>query len=265
MGTTISEGEQGQWGRGAGGGEGAGWVKRVVSRGAGGVGAPVESMVVETIGVVVVGGDEELAMEEASSMAVEGTAVEAVENTPVDTWRVEWVLVVLVARVVCGWLLVVGGLVLVAVGGEVVETRVVCLCGVLSGATVTTAVGLMVGQASAGLLLVGALVLAGVASEVLGARVELQGVVRGGQVTALGVAVCSLGMDRCGEKVAMGAFAIVSSPSPYSSSSSSSASPTLPQLGLKLMMGLSKCSGGLWHTTFSGATSTFVFSRPRSG
>lgn len=184
---------------------------------------------VETTGIVDIrGGDEDLAVEEASSVAVEGTAMEVVKTMPVDTMGVAWVLVVLAVRVVWGWLLVLRVLLLTVVGSEVAETRVVGVCRVLGGASVTTAavlgvcVGVTVGLAGAGMVVLGALVLAGVGSEVLGARVELQGVLRGGLlvergglVTARGMVVCSLVIDGCGgEKVTTVAFSIVSSSSP---------------------------------------------------
>lgn len=180
-------------------------------------------------------------------------------------------MVVLVASLVWGRLLVLGGLVLTVVGGEVAETRVVSLCGVLVGAVMRmvavlgVGVGVMVGLGGAGVVVLGAPVLAGIGGEVLGARLEGGcSVVGGGHVTTWGRVVCSVGMGGCGGEVTAAAFSIVSSPSSYSYSSSS-ASPTLPQLGLKWITGLRWCSGGLWHSTFSGASSTFVFSRPRSG
>lgn len=161
-------------------------------------------MVVETTSVVDIRGDEDLMTEEAPDVLVEGNAVGLlVENTPVDIGRV--LVAGLVARLVWGWLLVLGGLVLTAVVSGVVEMKVVGGAEVRRGVVLGgCTVDVMVELTGAGVAVLGVLVLAGTAWEVLGARLELEGelmgglvVARGGWVRACGVVVCSLGTAGC--------------------------------------------------------------------
>lgn len=161
-------------------------------------------MVVETTSVVDSREDEDSTTEEALGVLVESNAVGLlVENMPVDIGRV--LVAVLVARLVWGWLLVLGSPVLTAVVSEVVEMKVVGGAAVRRGVVLGgCTVDAMVGLTGAGAMVLGVLVLAGTSSEVLGARLELEGelmggfvVVRGGWVRARRVVVCSLGTAGC--------------------------------------------------------------------
>lgn len=177
------------------------------------------------------GGDGDLTMEEASSMAVEGAAVEVVGNALVDPMGLSWI--VPASRMVCGWPLVLEGLLLIVIGSEVALSRVAGLCGVMVVAALRmvpvlgACLGVMVGPAGTGVVVLRALILVGTTNKVLGERVEVRGLLKEGrvrgdlvvvrvgrqdEVTAQGMVVCSLGMNRWVEKVVMVDFSLFSSP-----------------------------------------------------
>lgn len=139
----------------------------------------------------------------------------------------------LAAKVVCGWPVVLEGLLLIVVGSEVALSRVAGLCRVMVVAAVRmvavlgVCVGVMVRLAGTETVVLGALMLVSTTSKVFGERVEVQGMLREGlvrgdlvvvrvgrqdEVTAQGMVVCSLGINGCGGKVVMVAFSLVSSP-----------------------------------------------------